>query len=122
MAQEPIALESVTDAAGFCNSHAREIEQEIERMGVVLGINWNNEVEVQSLAKEALEHAHEEIVAYERHMDNNYQQKAKVTLYALAAMMMELMAESADIGIHTHGGQAWKAFSKALMKESGINF
>lgn len=91
-------------------------------MGVVLGINWDNEVEVQSLAKEALEHAHEEMVAYEQEAHNDYQKKAKVTLYALAAMMMELMAESADMGIHTHGGQAWKAFSRALMKESGINF
>jgi hypothetical protein len=31
--------------------------------------------------------------------------------------MMQIMTDSADEGIHTHGGEAWKSFSKALMHE-----
>lgn len=119
MADESIELDVVDDVAGYCATQAREIETEIERMGVVLGIDWSDENQVRTLAKEALEHAQQDAAEYEKHIDD-YQLKAKITLFALADMMMHLMARSADKGIHTHGGLAWKAFSKALMKEKGI--
>ena len=35
----------------------REIEQEIERKGIALGINWDDDAQVRSLAREALDHA-----------------------------------------------------------------
>ncbi|GBG14030.1 MmeI protein [Novimethylophilus kurashikiensis] len=119
MAEESIALETHVNVAGFCEQQSKDIEHEIERMGIVLGINWDDESQVQSLAKEALEHAQKAISDYE-HAHRDYQKQAKATLFALAAMMMDMMAASADKGIHTHGGNAWKAFSKALMKEKGI--
>ncbi len=45
--------------AGFENytEEVREIEQEIERKGIVLGIDWDDEVQVRRLAREALDHA-----------------------------------------------------------------
>ena len=41
---------------GFENYAAstKEIELQIERKGVVLGIDWNNEAQVRKLAREAL--------------------------------------------------------------------
>lgn len=119
MADEVSALDSRGDIADFCEELSGEIEVEIERMGIALGIDWNDEIQVQGLAKEALEHAQEAMSQYTLdHSD--YRQKAKVTLFGLAAIMMDIMAKSAGKGIHTHGGMAWKAFSKALMKESGM--
>ena len=119
MADGSIKLDSVANIADFCDNKAREIELEIECMGVALGIDWDNETQVQKLAKEALEHSQDAITLYEHDLDD-YHQKAKVTLFGLAYLMMDLMAKSAAEGIHTHGGIAWKAFSKALMKESGM--
>lgn len=119
MADDSIELDTISNVADFCDKQAREIEVEIERMGVALGIEWTDEVQVLELAREALEHAQEDVALYE-HDRSNFQLKAKLTLFALANMMMTLMARSADKGIHTHGGLAWKAFSRALMKEHGI--
>ena len=119
MANESIELDTVENAADFCDKQAKGIEAEIERMGVALGIDWNDEHQVRALAKESLEHAQEAVTEYE-HEHSDYRLKAKVTLFGLAAMMMDIMAKSADQGIHTHGGLAWKSFSKALMRESGI--
>jgi hypothetical protein len=119
MAEDLVTLDGVGDAADFCEEHSAEIEVEIERMGIALGIDWNDEFQVRQLAKEALEHAQEAMSLY-THDLNDYHQKAKVTLFGLAAMMMDIMAKSAGKGIHTHGGTAWKAFSRALMRESGM--
>ena len=45
--------------AGFENysQEIREIEQEIERKGIALGINCDDDAQVRSLAWEALDHA-----------------------------------------------------------------
>ena len=111
-------LDGWSNAAEFCNEHAASLEVEIERMGIALGVNWNDETQVRELAKEALEHAQEALTQY-AHDRGDFRQKAKIELFGLAAMMMILMQKSAAKGIHTHGGVAWKALSKALMKESG---
>ena len=46
--------------AGFENYGADtvEIELEIERKGIVLGVDWSDEVQVRALAREALNHLH----------------------------------------------------------------
>jgi hypothetical protein len=118
MADESIELDSMGNIKDFCEKEAQEIELEIERMGIVLGVDWNDGIQVQKLAKESLS-ADEAFTLYEQDLDD-YQKKAKVTLFALASMMLDLMAKSANKGIHTHGGVAWKAFSRELMKERGI--
>jgi hypothetical protein len=97
---------------------AAEIETRIERLGIALGINWDDEVQVQALAWEALYHSREALAQLSQHHDD-YQQKAKVELFGLAALMMQIMKDSADENIHTHGGAAWKSFSRALMHEMG---
>ena len=44
--------------------------------------------------------------------------KAKGEVFALSTLMLRLMAESASVGVHTHGGAAWKAFGGALLRLS----
>jgi hypothetical protein len=119
MAEHFVELDSVSNVAGYCDRQARGIESEIERMGIVLGIDWANEAQVRMLARESLEHAQAAVLQYASN-HNDYQQKAKATIFALAYMMLDIMAKSSSEGIHTHGGVAWKAFSIALMQERGI--
>lgn len=98
---------------------ASEIETRIVRLGIALGIDWNDEVQVRSLAREALYHSRDALAESFRH-PGDYQQKAKVELFGLAGLMMDLMKETAEEGMLTHGGDAWKSFSRALMQESGM--
>jgi hypothetical protein len=120
MANDSIALDTVDNVDEYCARKANEIEDEIEHLGVALEIDWANESQVRELAKEALHHAQREIEEYE-HEQDNYHQRAKITLFGLAALMMDIMAKSASKGIHTHGGMAWKSFSKALMIENEMS-
>ncbi len=97
---------------------AAEIETQIVRHGIALGINWDDEAQVQALAREALYHSQEALAQFSQHHDD-HRQKAKIELFGLAALMMQIMKDSADEGIPTHGGVAWKSFSRALMHEIG---
>lgn len=98
---------------------AIEIETQIARLGIALGIKWDDEAQVLDLAKESLYHSKEALAQFSQN-HNDYRLKAKMELFGLAALMMQIMKDSADEGIHTHGGVAWKAFSKALMHATGI--
>ena len=97
---------------------AAEIETQISRLGLALGIKWDDEAQVLALAKESLYHSKETLAQFSQHHDD-YRLKAKMELFGLAALMMQIMKDSADEGIHTHGGVAWKSFSKALMHAAG---
>ncbi len=110
---ESFALDMVSDVEEYSTKKAKEIEVEIERMGVVLGVDWENDSQVLALATESLQRIREDCQEFELHHDD-YQLKARMILFALANMMMELMANSAWKGVDTHGGPAWKAFSRAL--------
>ena len=120
MVEDLVTLDGVGNAEDYCEEHSAVIETEIERMGIALGIDWNDDYQVGQLAKEALEHAQDAVSQY-THDLTDYRQKAKVTLFGLAAMMMNIMAKSASKGIHTHGGVAWKAFSKALSENAACS-
>jgi hypothetical protein len=94
---------------------ARRIEQEIIRYGVVLGIDWSDDLAVGTLAREALA-CHAGNVGTLPATPTN---RAKLELFGLAQLMLKVMAESAGENIETHGGPAWKAFGRALWRESG---
>ena len=93
------------------------MELEIERKGIVLGVDWTNEVQVRALAREALDHKVADI-----HLSTAQQvdplQMAKINLFGLAGLMLKTMQESAEEGFLSHGGDAWKAFARALWAES----
>lgn len=105
--------------AGF-EDYARdtaEIEAEIVRKGIALGIDWNDAIQVRTLAHEALNHLSEDIKAAASD-PGNYELMAKVELFGLAGLMLKTMTESAGEGFESHGGPAWKAFARALWAES----
>lgn len=106
--------------AGFENydQDTKDIELEIERKGIALGIDWKDEAQVRTLARDALDFAHanerdKEIDA--NHVD--FTKLARIELFGLAALMLRTMEESAIYGFESHGGDAWKAFARALWAE-----
>lgn len=106
--------------SGFENypQGTREIELEIGRKGIILGIDWKDEARVRALAREALDHLQDDVKKVAAgHGDPEL--RAKVDLFGLAGLMLKTMAESAGEGIESHGGDAWKAFSRALHAEMG---
>ncbi len=106
--------------SGFENysRQALQIEHELKRKGVVLGIDWDDAEQVRKLAREAIEcrldPEHPECTS------RDPQTRARVELFGLAQLMLTVMKESAEQDIDTHGGAAWKAFARALWAEHDL--
>ncbi len=94
-------------------SEAQQLEHAIEIKGVILGIDWNNAVQVRQLARQALDC---KLGALDCEPDEPLD-RARLELFGLAQLMLKVMKESADENIDTHGGPAWKAFARALWAE-----
>lgn len=80
--------------AGF-GDYARDtraIELEIERRGIALGIDWQDEVQVRALAREALEHSTED-AQRAANSPTDYRLLAKVDLFGLAGLMLKTTEE-----------------------------
>ena len=98
--------------SGFENfsRQAAELELEIVRKGIALGIDWDDAAEVAALAREALD-----FKANQLDCDfSDPQLHARHELFGLAHLMLRVMEESAREQIHTHGGPVWKIFGRAL--------
>lgn len=98
---------------------ALDLEREIEKYGVVLGLDWGDSRAMRQLAREALDGGAAHINALLR--DPDPQLRARGGLFALAVLMLRTMQGSAASGIHTHGGVAWKAFGRALIEEADVH-
>ncbi|HEX8987466.1 MAG TPA: hypothetical protein VF816_05855 [Rhodocyclaceae bacterium] len=96
---------------------AEEIEREITRRGLVLGIDWTDEVQVHALAREALDYKDAERTKLEAH-GRDAKTLAKIEIFGLAQLMLSVMRQSADEGMFTHGGDVWKTLARALWKEA----
>lgn len=107
--------------AGFDHyaQDSSEIESEIIRKGIILGIDWSDQAALRALAKEALDHLATDVsIAASAPVD--YKLMAKVDLFGLAGLMLKTMTKSASQGIESHGGPAWKAFAQALWAENEL--
>ncbi len=91
---------------------ADELEREIVRLGIALQIDWDDNVVVRGLAREALQ------VHGISALPRSPHELAKVELFGLAQLMLTVMRESAIENMITHGGPAWKAFARALWAEA----
>jgi hypothetical protein len=96
-------------------AEARQIEQEIIRKGLILGIDWNNTGAVRGLAKQALAR-HDETLPLGVSLSSP-EGMAKMELFGLAQLMLKVMKDSADDNRFTHGGPVWKSFAEALWAE-----
>jgi len=91
---------------------ADEVEREIERLGIALGIDWNDAAAVRALAREALTHRGVSGAP------KSPRELAKIELFGLAQLMLKIMQDSAEENMHTHAGPVWKAFARALWAEA----
>lgn len=107
--------------AGYENymEDTQEIELEIERKGIALGIDWSDEVQVRELAREALDYSPDD-THLKASAPPDHKLLAKIDLFGLAGLMLRTMEESAGVGIESHGGVAWKAFARALWAEVAL--
>ncbi|KAI5914192.1 hypothetical protein [Thauera sp. 2A1] len=101
---------------GHYDRTAREVEQEMIKRGIALGLDWDNVATMRTLAREALSCTSECRLGLLRHPD--YAQRGKGELFALSELMLNTMRQSALIGVHTSGGPVWKAFGRALYEEA----
>jgi hypothetical protein len=101
--------------SGFENfaAEAAQLDLELQRKGIALDIEWANRVQVRELARAALDCKPAEIDCGL----SDPQQSARFALFGIAHMMLQLMRESAEFDIHTHGGPTWKAFARELWAE-----
>jgi len=95
----------------------QQLETEITRKGVIIGVDWANEPQVRKLAKQALA-CHGETIQLDCN-PSSPEGMAKLELFGLAQLMLKVMEQSADEGILSHGGDVWKSFARALWKEMG---
>ncbi len=105
---------------GLFENYGREIldiEKEIERKGVVLGIDWQDTLQVRELARAALHHGKG---ASEPGQSSplDRQDNARLELFGLIALMLKTMEQSAVDGMEAHGGPVWKLLGRALWQES----
>jgi hypothetical protein len=98
---------------------AQRIEREIVRHGIVLGIDWDDDVAVRALAREAL--ACHPGSGQSDCISDAPEKRAKLEIFGLTQLMLKVMTESAGENMETHGGPAWKAFARALWRESGLD-
>lgn len=96
---------------------AIEVERELVKRGILLGLDWDDTVAMRRLARESLDGGAHHTQALLRDPDPRL--RAKGELFAFGVVMLRTMTESAETGLHTHGGPAWKAFGGALFEESG---
>ncbi|AMO38586.1 MULTISPECIES: hypothetical protein [Thauera] len=95
---------------------ADELEREIYKRGLALGIDWDDQVRLRELARQALSSEPGNVMRLLRSPIR--QDKLTGELFALSELMLNTMRQSAQIGVHTSGGRAWKAFGRALYQES----
>lgn len=102
---------------GHYDRDAAELEREILKRGFLLELDWEDRSALRQLAHEALTISADDTLQMLHSAEPI--QRARAELYGLAMLMLETMRQSAEIGVHTHGGPAWKAFGRALIEESG---
>jgi len=91
-----------------------DIERAIARLGVVLGIDWQDAAQMRTLAAQALDW-HPPASVPSRQQDAELH--ARIELYGLMQLMLTVMTQSAEEGMLAHGGPIWKTLGHALWRE-----
>ncbi len=91
---------------------ADELEREIVKRGIAIGLDWQDSARLRALAQQALSCTPGCMMKLLTSPIR--QEKLTGELFALSELMLVNMRQSAEIGVHTHGGPAWKAFGRAL--------
>ncbi|MDR1063379.1 MAG: hypothetical protein LBL48_05525 [Azoarcus sp.] len=97
---------------GHYERTAAELENEIVTRGVLLGLDWTDQVQMRALASEALDCTSEQRLAMLR--ANDVRVKAKGELFALSTLMLDIMRQSAQTGVRLSDVGIWKTLACAL--------
>lgn len=100
---------------GHYERTADELEREIVKRGIGIGVDWQDRARLRDLARQALGCDSGCMMKLLRSPIR--QEKLTGELFALSELMLDNMRQSAELGVHTHGGPAWKAFGRALYEE-----
>jgi hypothetical protein len=91
------------------------IETELRRHMIALGLDWQNEVSMMQLAVECKafksSHAQAAFASHDR------VQKTKAEIFALASLMLRTMENAAGENREVHAGEVWKSFGKHLYED-----
>ena len=96
---------------------AREICNEIVRVLIGLGLDWEDNTRMRDLAREAL--AFDPTHAPHLNPDE-VEARTKRKLFGLIALMFRTMQEGAETNEMIHGNAAWKALARALWAEKDV--
>lgn len=100
---------------GHYTRTADELEREIVKRGIAIGLNWDDKATLHALARQALSCTPACMMSLLRSPDRR--KKLTGELFALSELMFQNMRQSAETGVHAQGGPAWKAFGRALYEE-----
>lgn len=88
------------------------IELEIQRYMMALGLDWHDEMAMTQLATECKNFGPDNAKAAYASSDQRLITKAK--LFGLVSMMIQTMESAALENRDVHGGEVWKSFGKHL--------
>lgn len=91
-----------------------QIETELRRYMMALGLDWHDEAAMEQLAYECKAFGPSEAQAAYASHNSTLINKAKI--FGLASMMMRTMESAARENRDVHGGEVWKAFGKHLYR------
>lgn len=97
---------------GHYDRTAAELEDEIVTRGVLIGIDWADPTQVYALAAEALTCTSGQRLAMLHHHDEKV--RAKGELFALSELMLDIMRQSAQTGVHVPDVGVWNTLGRAL--------
>lgn len=89
-----------------------QIETELMRHMIAMGLDWHNEAAMIALANECKTFGPDNVKAAYASKDRTRITKAE--FFGLASMMLKTMENAANEGRDVHGGEVWKAFGKHL--------
>ncbi|HEX5338178.1 MAG TPA: hypothetical protein VFW53_07045 [Gallionella sp.] len=91
-----------------------QIETEILRKMVALGIDWHDDTAMTLLAEECKKFG--PVQAQAAYAADDRRAETRAELFALVSLMIKTMEEAANEGRDVHGGEVWKAFGKHLYR------
>ena len=87
-----------------------QIETELMRHMIALGIDWHDEIAMQKLASECKVFGPGNAQA--AYVSNEQKQITRAELFGLVSVMLRTMESAALEGRDVHGGEVWKSLGK----------
>lgn len=93
-------------------AEVRQIETQLMRHFLALGVDWQNEMQMQALASECKNFGPQN--AQSAYAAHDARQVTRAELFGLVSIMVKTMESAAKDERDVHGGPVWKAFAKHL--------